>query len=421
MHATRKWMLCCALLTSTWLLPSSAFVQSTPAPQERPSDDEIVSLIESYSLWRNSLVVKNGGARIADLDMQMAARDRNPSGIGVARSIEFSLHLEAAEDFAAHVRDRRAQARETLTGVNLSIEIEDIKRRGEATLDVTYDETVTFSMEVPQGVEPVLVGYSDRYAMTLELSSAGVEIGNIKWLGNPRTGSSDAPPSWPSTIPIADAAPPPLSSDVDADATVLPESVDGVSSRSAMNGSFTVEALGALDSKRKPRIVDYAVTHWSSYNVNNYKVYSNDCANFVSQALRHSWGPHSGVWSYVGAFSGKDNTANWWFDRALSNNPALWSNTLSWSVSRHLHTFSRNSGRTVSLGNLWSYVPGDFLVVDWEGDGTKDHSMIVTSRFVDRSGKLFIGLTQHTNDRLNKSLQLYLNDFPRAVWYGHST
>jgi hypothetical protein len=77
-----------------------------------------------------------------------------------------------------------------------------------------------------------------------------------------------------------------------------------------------------------------AVTYaerWATSNNSNYPTYSEDCTNFVSQAL------HAGGYGFVGspgAYNTNDDT-QWWVTSVFG----LWWHTNSWSVAKDQYNF----------------------------------------------------------------------------------
>jgi hypothetical protein len=169
-------------------------------------------------------------------------------------------------------------------------------------------------------------------------------------------------------------------------------------------------------------VVNYAQTYYHNYNP-AYGSYSDDCTNFVSQALRAGGWPYT--WSDLGFKQANDD--NQWYYTA--NDPYVgWSNSNSWSAVKDFHQFTVNSGRGTYLSSDkkswnvdWAHiVPGDIILVDWDGGGSLDHSMIVVST----SGKAWgsvtkadVLITQHTTDRIGYHISNDVSAYPNAGWW----
>ncbi|MEE1751934.1 amidase domain-containing protein [Streptomyces sp. SP18CS02] len=150
----------------------------------------------------------------------------------------------------------------------------------------------------------------------------------------------------------------------------------------------------------------YAEKYWSKYNP-AYPSYDGagaggDCTNFVSQALKAGGWKHApGSW---------DDYRKWWSDPQLGN-------TLSWVGVNEWSWFALSSKRTANLSNVWELGVGDVLQVDFDRDGSKDHTMIVSYR--DRRGTPY--LTYHSNNTYRKSLSSLLASYPNAKYYAYRT
>ena len=102
----------------------------------------------------------------------------------------------------------------------------------------------------------------------------------------------------------------------------------------------------------------------------------------------------------------QDNN-NWWY--GLVTQTYTWGGAQNWSI------FAPQ--RTTHLANAWSMGIADILQLDFDKDGSKDHTMIVTKK---DSNNIY--LTYHTNDHINRPMTelqtLYSNS---AWWYSYRT
>lgn len=143
---------------------------------------------------------------------------------------------------------------------------------------------------------------------------------------------------------------------------------------------------------------NYAINWWNSRNP-AYRSFDADCTNFISQAL------YAGGWTYVSGYY--LNSSSWWYSSLIQSR--------SWINVSYWYDFTcNNSGRTTILSNPQSLIVGEILQCDFEGDNSKDHSMIVTARYLD-----VVCLTYHTNDTLNRSFDEIAMLYPNAIWYPH--
>ncbi|WP_226657601.1 amidase domain-containing protein [Leifsonia sp. LS1] len=127
-------------------------------------------------------------------------------------------------------------------------------------------------------------------------------------------------------------------------------------------------AAVALTSVSKTAIVSYANAYWNNYNT-AYVAQSNDCTNFVSQALL------AGGWGQTA--TGDKNDVNRWFYNGL-NNVYEWSKT--WINAQWQNAYGTNHGLLTQETNA-HFLAGDIAYFIWNestSDGTMDHAGIVT-------------------------------------------
>lgn len=165
--------------------------------------------------------------------------------------------------------------------------------------------------------------------------------------------------------------------------------------------SVEISPMAVAASLNRSAIVNYAYAYWQNYN-SSYRNFNNsgtrggDCTNFVSQAVR------AGGWTDVNGWY-RDNRY-WWYNSF--NQTWTWINAHYWAV------FTANRPRSYTARYISDLVPGDILQVDFERDGTIDHSMIVTKK--DSSGTIYI--TYHSNNTKDRSFWDFYNA-NRSAWY----
>jgi hypothetical protein len=153
-----------------------------------------------------------------------------------------------------------------------------------------------------------------------------------------------------------------------------------------------------------PAMATYAKQYWSDYNPAypnfNGQGAGGDCTNFVSQALK------AGGWKHVPGYV-YDYTK--WFGNAdIQSHSFIGVNEWSW--------FAQNSKRTTSLANVYQMDVGDVLQIDFDRDGSKDHTMIVTSR---SRGVPY--LTYHSTNTYSRSVASIIASYPNALYYAYRT
>jgi hypothetical protein len=158
----------------------------------------------------------------------------------------------------------------------------------------------------------------------------------------------------------------------------------------------------ALDYKA---MATYAEKYWRNYNP-EYPDYNGqgaggDCTNFVSQSLK------AGGWKHVPGYV-YDYT-KWFGNASIQSHSFVGVNEWSW--------FAQNSKRTTPLTNVYQLAVGDVLQVDFDKDGSKDHTMIVTYR--SPSGVPYV--TYHSNNTFRRSVASIVASYPNAAYYAYRT
>lgn len=150
-------------------------------------------------------------------------------------------------------------------------------------------------------------------------------------------------------------------------------------------------------------MVDYANRYWDNYNT-NYRTYSNDCTNFISQAMA------AGGWTQVNSSYNQDDSRRWNYGRFSFTTSYTWAGAHNW------YFFATGSTRTWPLPNVWDMYRSDVLQVDFDRNGNISHTMIVVA--TTSSNKY---LNYHTNDTYRRSLTSLLSANPSAWYYAHRT
>ncbi|WP_209020975.1 amidase domain-containing protein [Evansella clarkii] len=112
-------------------------------------------------------------------------------------------------------------------------------------------------------------------------------------------------------------------------------------------------------------VVRYAERWWNDYNP-AYKVFENNCTNYVSQCLMAGGAPMWGI---------PQRTKGWWY----RNNS--WS--FSWSVAHALRWYlsgAKEGLQAVEVERPEDLLNGDIICYDFNGDGRWQHTTIVTAK-----------------------------------------
>ncbi|MFG2571625.1 amidase domain-containing protein [Streptomyces sp. NPDC048481] len=144
----------------------------------------------------------------------------------------------------------------------------------------------------------------------------------------------------------------------------------------------------------------YVYTYNKDYPDFNNHTAGGDCTNFVSQSLK------AGGWKHVPGYV-YDYTK--WFGNAdIQSDSFVGVNEWSW--------FAQNSKRTTPLANVYQLEVGDVLQMDFDRDGSKDHTMIVTAK---SNGVPYV--TYHSNNTLRRSVSSLVSSYPTAYFYAYRT
>lgn len=168
------------------------------------------------------------------------------------------------------------------------------------------------------------------------------------------------------------------------------------STRRGPNGAVTDVPLVYYD---REAAAAYARRWATSYN-SAYKQFTNDCTNFISQAL------YAGGWTFTGSeFSRTANTT--WYYGSLSQ-------SYTWAGAHNHWNFHRESGRSwIAEKSEWMII-GEPMSIDFTGDGHIDHTVIITQ--VDSYNNQYV--SYHTNNTLNKPLTYFFTNYPGGKFYG---
>ncbi|MFJ3302049.1 amidase domain-containing protein [Streptomyces sp. NPDC086549] len=152
-------------------------------------------------------------------------------------------------------------------------------------------------------------------------------------------------------------------------------------------------------------MVAYATKYWNNYNpaypdFNGHQD-GGDCTNFVSQALK------AGGWKHVPGYT--YDFHKWFGNSDIQSDSFVGVNEFSW--------FALSSKRVTSLANVYQADLGDVLQMDFNKDGSKDHSMIVTYR--SPQGVPYV--SYHSTNTYNRSVASLVASYPTAAFYAYRT
>ncbi len=257
-----------------------------------------------------------------------------------------------------------------------------------AKADVT--ETTTLTYAKAKGNEPKTTGFQAHHELTFRADRRGTwQLTDVKDTDNGYIAVNQVAKQPPVAVKAspADDSPP----DAPRAATSWPAPVNR---KNVTTGAYDYKAM-----------VTYATKYWNHYNP-DYPDYNGqgaggDCTNFVSQSLK------AGGWKHVPGYT---NDFHKWFGNAdIQSDSFVGVNEFSW--------FALSSKRVTSLANVYQLDIGDVLQMDFNKDGSKDHSMIVTYR--SPQGVPYV--TYHSTNTYNRSVASLVASYPSAAFYAYRT
>jgi hypothetical protein len=293
---------------------------------------------------------------------------------------------DSALDQLGDRKDRLARLGEKYSAANTSVTLDRTRVRGRTAV-VAVTETTTLTYDKVRGDEPKSTGFQAHHELTFKADKRGdwrltgireTDDGGfaVNQLAKSRTAATTTDDTMPSAPRAAVTWPAPSN----------PK-------------NFTASGY---DYKA---MATYAEKYWRTYNPAypdfNGQGAGGDCTNFVSQSLK------AGGWKHVPGYV-YDYTR--WFGTAdIQSHSFIGVNEWSW--------FALNSKRVTSLANVYQMDVGDVLQVDFDKDGSKDHTMIVTYR----SPQGVPYLTYHSTNTYRRSVASVIASYPNAAYYAYRT
>ncbi|WP_330334187.1 amidase domain-containing protein [Streptomyces sp. NBC_00536] len=256
--------------------------------------------------------------------------------------------------------------------------------KGKATVQVTEDTTLTYKKV--HGDEPTTTGFKTRYEMNLVGKPGGAwELTSIA--------SKENGPVAVNEPTLAKAAV------VQDDGQTYPDGTPA-STKYPAPAKPKAKTGGAYDYAA---MATYAEKYWKNYNpaYRQFNGAGGDCTNFISQSLK------AGGWK--NAPGSTSDYRDWWYDGSLQ--------TDSWAGANEWAWFTNSNNRAPNLAYVYQLDVGDILQMDFNRDGSKDHSMIVTYR--SSAGTPYV--TYHSTNTYRKSVASLIASYPNAVYFAYRT
>ncbi|MBV2353766.1 amidase domain-containing protein [Streptomyces sp. J2-1] len=285
-------------------------------------------------------------------------------------------------------KSKLAQLGEKYSKGNTTVSLDATQVKGRhATVDVTENTTLTYEKVQPN--QPKTTGFQAHHELTFTADSAGTwRLTRVRDTDDGYLAVNQvAAPQVAKPATAADDGP----QDAPRAATTRPAPANP---KKLTGGTYDYKAM-----------VAYATKYWSNYNPDypnfNGQGAGGDCTNFVSQSLK------AGGWKHVPGYT--DDFHKWFGTADIQSDSFIGVNEFSW--------FALSSKRVTPLANVFQADLGDVIQMDFNKDGSKDHSMIVTSR--NAQGIPFV--TYHSTNTYNRSVASLVASYPNAAFYAYRT
>ncbi|MEV2214737.1 amidase domain-containing protein [Streptomyces sp. NPDC050997] len=331
-----------------------------------------------------------GRAADALLTDRTAALLDGPSSARTALKATGGVQLAAAQATTENTaltslqstRSRLAALGEAYTDGDTKVTVDSTRVSGStATVQVTEATTLTYAKI--RGDEPATTGFTAHH----ELTFAARTDGTWQLTGERLTDRGPRPVNQPAPATTA--------------ATVRPFAViDAPKSATTYPAPAKPKNLATTTPYNYAAMATYAEKYWKDYNsaYRRYNSAGGDCTNFLSQSL------FAGGWKQVTSSTEDYST---WYSKTSESDTWIGVNEWSW--------FTQTAKRTTALANAYQMDLGDVLQVDFDKDGSKDHSMMTTYR--SSSGVPY--LTYHDTDTYRRSLSSLIASYPNSAYYGY--
>jgi hypothetical protein len=302
--------------------------------------------------------------------------------------IRLTAALTKTEDTAVTslrgTRSRLGALGEAYTAADTKVTVDRTRVRGKkATAWVT--ETTTLTYKKIRGDEPDTTGFDAHHVLTFTAQSDGTwKLAGIRDTDQGSRQINQPVPATPAhmnTMAVVDAPPA---------ATTYPAPAN---SKKLTGGAYDYTAMAT-----------YAEKYWKNYNpaYRKFNSVGGDCTNFVSQSLL------AGGWQPVTAVTPEEYDTWYYVANGQSDS---WAGVNEWSW------FTQTAKRTTSLANVYQMDVGDVMQMDFDKDGSKDHTMITSYR--SSSGVPY--LTYHDADTYRRSLSSLIASYPNSAYYAYRT
>ncbi|MFC5216762.1 amidase domain-containing protein [Streptomyces coerulescens] len=316
-------------------------------------------------------------------------RSARPLTDGFSGEVRLSSRTARGEDAALTTLEQRkdhlAQLGEKYRKADTAVTLDATRVTGR-TAKAAVTETTTLTYARVRGDEPRTTGFQAHHELTFTADRSGDwQLTGIRDTDQGMAVNTLAKPSVKAPT-VDDTMPSAPRAATTYPAPAKPKTLTGT----------------ALDYKA---MAAYAEKYWKNYNQDypdfNGQGAGGDCTNFVSQSLK------AGGWKHVPGYV-YDYTK--WFGNAdIQSHSFIGVNEWSW--------FAQNSKRTTPLANVYQMDVGDVLQMDFDKDGSKDHTMVVSYR----SPQGVPYLTYHSTNTYRRSVASIIASYSNAAFYAYRT
>ncbi|MBD9704223.1 amidase domain-containing protein [Streptomyces sp. ID01-12c] len=366
-----------AAVVASALLPVAAAGAAASTPKVTKATKDAFGRVADNVLTDRTAVL---------LGSKAARKSLKPTG-----GVKLSAGQKKAEDGKLSAlkgtKSRLASLGEAYTSADTKVTVDSAKVKGKkATVKVT--ETTTLKYKKIRGDEPASTGFDAHHVLTFTAQANGT------WQLT----------AMRSTDGGAARINEPVAAPADAKLSRTPMAViQAPKAATTRNPAPKPKTLtgGAYDYKA---MATYTEKYWKNYNpaYRKYNAAGGDCTNYLSQGLL------AGGWKQISTVTPEEYDT-WYY--ASNGTADAWIGVNEWSW------FTQTAKRTTALANVYQMDVGDVLQVDFNKDGSKDHSMMTTYR--SSSGVPY--LTYHDADTYRRSVASIIASYPTANYYAYRT
>lgn len=365
-----------AIAVSAVLLPlSAAHAATAPGTVNRATSDAFGRMADAVLTDRTAALLDKS---------RTAPRTALASKGGVKLTAALTKTEDTAVTSLRGTRSRLAALGEAYTAADTKVTVDRTRVLGKvATAWVT--ETTVLTYKKIHGDEPDTTGFDAHHVLTFAAQSDGTwKLSDLRTTdkGLPQVNQPvTAAPARMRPMAVVDA--PPAATSYPAPAN--PKKLTG--------GTYDYAAMAT-----------YAEKYWKNYNTayRKFNGVGGDCTNFVSQSLL------AGGWQPISTVTPEEYDTWYYVANGQSDS---WAGVNEWSW------FTQTAKRTTPLANVYQMDVGDVLQMDFDKDGSKDHTMITSYR--SSSGIPY--LTYHDADTYRRSLSSLIASYPTSAYYAYRT